>query len=478
MIEFEQNFIGGQRVDPLGKERLQVRFAFDGSLVGTVPLATRADVDLAVSVGRLALEDGTWPGMAPAQRQAVVARFAQLHAERCEEFARLISGENASPLWFTRAVQQGIAYQNMAYLEAAAAFPWEERRPTFGGQGTGVVRCEPVGLVAAIVPWNAPHQSALVKLFPALLAGCPVILKLAPETALSGQFLGELFAEAGLPEGVLSILAADREVSEYLVSHPGVDKIAFTGSTAAGRRIAAIAGGQLKRCSLELGGKSAMVLMPDADIATAAATVRYSGLINSGQSCVAQTRILVPRSEHDRFVEALVADVCALTMGDPRDETTMIGPMVSSRQRDRVAAYIETGLTEGATLATGGPGLPAGIDRGTFVRPTVFSNVDNAMTIAQEEIFGPVICVIPYADVDDAVRIANDSPFGLAGGIWSADPEAALDVARRIRTGTLSINGAHPDFSAPFGGFGQSGIGREFGAAGLGEYVEQKAITM
>jgi acyl-CoA reductase-like NAD-dependent aldehyde dehydrogenase len=375
-------------------------------------------------------------------------------------------------------VQQGVAAQNAAFLDAAAQYPWEIRRPAFGGQNETVWLREAVGVVAAIIPWNAPHQSALVKLFPALLAGCSVVLKLAPETALDGQFLGELFMEAGLPEDVLSIIVADRTISEYLVGHQRVDKISFTGSTAAGKRIAAIAGEQLKRCSLELGGKSATILLPDADIESVAATIRYSGLLNSGQSCIAQTRILVPREAQGRFVDALRADLGSLTIGDPREEDIFIGPLVSARQRERVASYIEAAMDEGAKLALGGSGIPAGLDHGAFVRPTVFFDVDNAMTIAREEVFGPVLCVVPYDGVTDAIRIANDSPFGLSGSVWSQDIDAALAVARQVRSGTLAINGANPDFSAPFGGFKQSGIGREFGAAGIDQYIEHKVVTL
>ncbi|KCZ94216.1 aldehyde dehydrogenase [Hyphomonas johnsonii] len=478
MVDFDRNFIGGERVVPCTSDVLEVRFSYDNALVGTVPLSGRADVDMAVAAARRAFDEGPWPRTTPGERQAVLAKFSHLHAARCEEFATFICGENASPLWFALAVQQGIAQQNAAYLEAAKAYPWDVRRPSFGGQTDTVWRREAVGVVAAIIPWNAPHQSALVKLFPALLAGCPVILKLAPETALDGQFLGEMFAAAGLPEGVLSILVADRTVSEYLVTHPDVDKVAFTGSTAAGKRIASAAGAQLKRISLELGGKSANIILPDADFSMVAGTIRYSGLINAGQSCVAQTRILVPRSNHDSFVDALVADVARLKIGDPRDIETFIGPLVSERQRARVSSYIDAGIAEGATLAAGGPGKPEGGEHGAFVRPTVFSNVDNKMKIAQEEIFGPVLSVIPYDGVEQAVAIANDSPFGLAGGIWSGDLQGALDVASRLRAGTLSINGAAPDFAAPFGGRKQSGVGREFGAQGIDAYVEHKVVTV
>ncbi|MCC0057608.1 MAG: aldehyde dehydrogenase [Rhodobiaceae bacterium] len=478
MTEFTGNFIGGKRVEPGGKARTEVRSSYDGSLIGSAPLATEADVDLAVSEARRAFDLGPWPRMVPEDRLSVLAKFTELHAARCDEFARFITTENATPLWCATMIQQGVAAQNAAYLQAAANYPWEDRREAFGGRTETVLRREPLGVVAAVVPWNAPHQSALAKLLPAFLAGCTVVLKLAPEAALSGQFLGELFMEAGLPEGALSILVADRQVSEYLVSHSDVDKIAFTGSTAAGKRIASVAAANLKRFSLELGGKSATILLPDAHAPMVAKTIRYSAMFNSGQACIAESRVLVPRDEHDGFVDALCADIQTLTVGDPREMETFIGPLVAERQQRRAWDLIDTGISDGATLVTGGSGMPPEIEHGAFVRPTVFCDVDNAMLIAREEIFGPVVCVIPYTSVDEAIAIANDSPYGLAGGIWSSDPDSALNVGRQIRTGTMSINGATPDFSAPFGGYKQSGIGREFGTAGIDAYVEHKAISI
>lgn len=477
MTSFTQNFIGGERVAPHGTEFLEVRSPYDGTLVGTVPAASRADVDLAVAAARRAFDAGPWPRMAPQERQAILRRFAELHAAKVDDFARLISSENGSPIWFTTAVQHGVAVQNQAYLQAAASYPWEIRQAAMP-HGETLWRREPLGVVAAIIPWNAPQQSALVKLFPALLAGCTAILKLAPETALDGQLLGEMFAEAGVPKGVVSILAADRDVSEYLVGHSGVDKIAFTGSTAAGKRIASLAGESLKRVSLELGGKSVAAILPDADMTTAIAAMPYGAFINNGQSCVAQTRLLVPADKHDQFVEGLVASVSALKIGDPGDPQSFITPLVSARQQARVLDYIALGIGEGATVAVGGTGMPEGIERGAFVKPTVFANVNNSMRIAREEIFGPVVCVIPYKDIDEAVAIANDSPYGLAGSVWTSDQENGLQFARRIRTGTMSVNGRGPDFLAPFGGYKQSGIGREFGAEGISHYIEHKSISL
>lgn len=477
MPSFSHNYIGGERVASLGSDLFEVRSPYNDELVGTVPAATKGDIDLAVSAARAAFDEGPWPSMSPAERQTVLKKFADLHAARCDEFVQLINRENGIPLMFCAGVQQYIPLLNAAYLDVAARFPWEVTRPAMP-KGETLQRCVPLGVVAVIIPWNAPHQSALAKLVPALLAGCTVVLKLAPETGLDGHFLGELFAEAGVPKGVVNILTADREVSEHLVTHPDVDKIAFTGSTAAGKRIAALAGEGLKRVSLELGGKSAAIVLPDADLAATVGALRFASFFSNGQACVAQTRILVPAELHDRFVDVLVEMVRGMKVGDPADPETFIGPLVSKRQQQRVWDYIESGLAEGATLATGGLGMPDGIAQGAFVRPTVFANVKNSMRIAQEEIFGPVVCVIPYKDVDEAVALANDSPYGLAGGVWTADHAQGVEVARRIRTGTFAVNGSGPDCLAPFGGFKQSGIGREFGEQGLSHYIEHQAIYL
>lgn len=472
-----QNFIGGRRVDPLGTEFIEVRSPYDGSQVGTAPLAAQVDVDLAISVAREAFDEGVWPRTPVARRIAVIRRFAELYETRSDEFARLATAEMGAPAWFTTAIQTLIRDQGQAYLIAAEQYLWEVRRPGYP-QGNSVWVREPVGVVAAVIPWNAPHQVALAKLFPALLAGCTVILKLAPETALDGQYLGELFSEAGLPEGVLSILVAHRDVSEYLVTHPGVDKIGFTGSTAAGSRIASLAGAQLKRVSLELGGKSAAIVLDDADIRQTVEALRYRSFPNNGQVCVAQTRILVSRRRHDTFVDALVDNVSDMKIGDPADSETFLGPLVSERQRQRVLDFIGEGIESGADLAVGGMGMPEGTNHGAFVKPTVFANVDNASRIAQEEIFGPVVCVIPYDGVEDAVRLANDSTYGLSGSVWTADPTMGLEIARRIRTGGVTVNNAASDLLSPFGGFKRSGIGREFGPEAINHYIEHKTIAV
>ncbi|MFF2521448.1 aldehyde dehydrogenase [Streptomyces liangshanensis] len=477
MIVRDRLYIGGHWAPPSLDEPIEILSPHDRSPVGRAAQAAPADVDAAVALAREAFDHGPWPRLTPEERRAAVARFNTLHAARAEEIAALITAENGSASWFTRALQTTLAEQTHAYLRASEALLWEEETRSPSG-ARSLVRREPVGVVAAVVPWNAPHQSALVKMVPALLAGCAVILKASPETALDALVLAEVFDEAGFPEGVVSVLPADRETSEYLVSHPGVDKIAFTGSTAAGRRIASIAGEQLKRVSLELGGKSAAIVLDDADLASVTEGLRYASFGNNGESCVSLTRVLAPRERYEEVVAAVAALTESLTVGDPAAPDTFIGPMVRAGQQERVQSYIRTGIEEGARLVVGGPDTPAGLEGGYYVRPTVFADVDNSMRIAQEEIFGPVLVVIPYADADDAVRIANDSPYGLSGGVWTADSGRGVEIARRIRTGTFSVNGAAPNFDTPFGGYKASGLGREFGSAGLGQYLELKSIAL
>jgi acyl-CoA reductase-like NAD-dependent aldehyde dehydrogenase len=491
VITLDKLFIGGRWTAPAGTGVIEVRSPHDQSPVGRVPEATTADVDRAVAAAREAFDHGPWPHVAPEERQRIVKRFNELHAARTTELASLITSENGSPIWFTGLAQASLAGLTDAFLTTARDYPWEERLDTSTGPaiiggpaGDGdpytLVRREPVGVVAAIIPWNAPHQSALVKLIPALLAGCTVVLKPSPETAVDGVLLGEIFAEAGFPDGVVSILPADREVSEYLVAHPGVDKIAFTGSTAAGRRIASIAGQQLKRVSLELGGKSAAVVLDDADLDAVTAGLRFASFANNGEACTAHTRILAPRSRYDDVVAALATMVEGLAVGDPADPDTFIGPMVKAEQQQRIQSYLDSGIEQGARVVVGGPGVPdkTVLEKGFYVRPTVFADVDNGMRIAQEEIFGPVVAVIPYDGDEDAIRIANDSPYGLGGGVWTRDRERGLTVARAIRTGTFLVNGGRRAGTAPFGGFKASGIGREYGPVGLGQYVEYKSISL
>jgi len=396
--------------------------------------------------------------------------------ERAPELAATITSEMGCPISFSNLGQ--VMGANMVldyYIGLAREYPFEEVRP--GLQGPTLVRREPVGVVAAIVPWNVPLFTIMLKLGPALAAGATIVLKPAPETPLDAIILAEAIRAAGFPKGVVNIAAAGRQVGEYLVRHRDVDKVAFTGSTAAGRRIGAICGEQLKRVTLELGGKSAAIILDDADLMLSIGGLLPAAIMNNGQACVAQTRILASRARYREVADALVDAVRTVQVGDPMDPATVCGPLVAARQRERVEGYVRIGREEGARLACGG-GRPAGLTKGWYVEPTVFVDVDNRMRVAREEIFGPVLTVIPYDDVDDAVRIANDSEYGLSGSVWSSDVEAGLDIARRIRTGTYTVNGFAMEFSAPFGGFKASGLGRELGPEGLAAYLEPKQINL
>ncbi|HKT01857.1 MAG TPA: aldehyde dehydrogenase [Rugosimonospora sp.] len=478
MWEYKELYVGGRWVPPASDRRIEVVSPHSEQPIGHTPEATEQDVDRAVEAARRAFDAGPWPRTDPAERLAAVRRFAAAYAARQDEIAELISTEMGAPLWFSQVGQVGATMMAVdSFIAAAEQYAWEERRTgAFGGPV--VVRREPVGVVGVITPWNVPHFVTLAKLIPALLTGCAVVLKPPPESPVSGLVLAEILDQVGLPEGVVSVLPAGREVGEHLVRHPGVDKIAFTGSTGAGRRIAALCGQDLRRVTLELGGKSAAVVLDDADASVVAQGLQLASLMNSGQACIAQTRILAPRQRYDELVDAVAAMVTPLTVGDPLSMDSYIGPMVAKRQQERVESYIRIGQEEGARLVVGGTGMPEGLETGWYVRPTVFAGVDNSMRVAREEIFGPVLSVIPYDDEDDAVRIANDSDYGLAGSVWTSDAEHGLDVARRIRTGTLGINQYNLDFNAPFGGFKASGIGREFGPEGIDGYVELKSIAL
>ena len=395
------------------------------------------------------------------------------------ELAELITNEMGAPLIFSQLAQVlAPAMIFNYYAGLAATFAFDEVRTGLLSPEVLVTK-EPVGVVGAIAPWNVPLFLASAKLAPSLLAGCTVVYKPAPETPLDAFRLAEIFADAGLPDGVLSVVPAGREVSEHLVTHPDVDKVTFTGSTAAGRRIGGLCGEQLKRCTLELGGKSAAILLDDVDLAQALPALLPNALMNNGQACIAQTRILAPRDRYTEVVEALVDAVeTSWPVGDPLDLGTAIGPLVAARQRDRVEGYIRSGQEEGAKVATGG-GRPGGFERGYYVEPTVFADVNNAMRIAQEEIFGPVLVVIPYDGDDQAVALANDSDYGLCGSVWTADNDRGLGVARQVRTGTYMLNSGTPiDFATPFGGYKQSGVGREFGPEGLEPFLESKSISL
>jgi betaine-aldehyde dehydrogenase len=474
---YDKLFIGGELVSPLGTDTIEVINASTEEVAGRTPEATTGDIDRAVAAARQAFDSGPWAKTSPLERAEMLQQLSKGIQARYQEFAETISTETGCPVTSSVMMQVFAATMVMDYYGGMGAdFPFEEQRQ--GVMGPVLVRREPVGVVGAIVPWNVPLFVTALKLAPALIAGCTVVLKPSPETALDAYLLAEVATEIGLPAGVLNIVTAGREISQHLVTHPGVDKISFTGSGAAGRHIAALCAQDLRRVTLELGGKSAAVVLEDADLDTSLGHIVSNGLMNNGQACIAQTRILAPKSRYNDVVEALAAKVSALKVGSALDAETQIGPLVANRQRDRVLGYIEKGKAAGARVVTGG-GRPADQDRGWFVSPTVFADVDNHMIIAEEEIFGPVLSVIQYDSPDDAVRIANDTTYGLSGAVYGEDVDLATDLARRMRTGTVAVNNMSPmDFAAPFGGFKQSGLGRELGPEGLQAYLEYKTITL
>src|SRR5690349_20102984 len=477
MREHQRLFIGGEWVEPAGTGTIDVISPHSEELVGRVPEGTAADIDRAVAAARDAFDNGEWPRLSPEDRIAAVQKFSEVYAAHIPDMAAVVTEEMGSPITFSNLAQSPAPWMMLnTFLQIAAEYPWEERRQGVPGSDV-IVRREPAGVVGAIVPWNVPQFVIMSKLAPALIAGCTIVVKPSPETPLDAMLMADLLNEAGIPKGVVSVIPAGREVGEHLVRHPGIDKVAFTGSTAAGRRIASICGEQLKRFSLELGGKSAAIILDDADLGATVEGLKFASLMNNGQACVAQTRILASRKNYDNVVEALSSMVGSLNVGDPSDAATEIGPLVAQRQQERVEKYIALGQEEGARVVVGGSGRPDGLDRGWYVQPTVFADATNDMRIAREEIFGPVLAVIPYDDVDDAVRIANDSEYGLAGSVWTGDNEMGMHINRRVRTGTYGVNQYTMDFVAPFGGYKASGIGREFGREGLEHYIETKSIV-
>ncbi len=472
----ERLFIDGDWVQPATNATLEVISPHSEAVIARVAEGREADMDRAVAAARAAFDRGPWPRMAAAERADVMARLLALLQERSVELAVTITNEMGAPISFSNMGQVLAANMVLDYFVGLArTYPFEEVRP--GMQGPTLVRREPVGVVAGIIPWNVPLFITMLKLGPALAAGATVVLKPAPETPLDAIILADAIRAAGVPPGVVNIVPAGREVGEHLVRHRGIDKVSFTGSTAAGRHVAAICGEQLKRVTLELGGKSAAIILDDADLSSTIWGVLPAAIMNNGQACVAQTRILASRARYREVADALVDAMRSVQVGDPMDPSTLCGPLVAARQRERVEGYIRIGKDEGARVACGG-GRPEGLTKGWYVEPTVFVDVDNRMRIAQEEIFGPVLAVIPYDDIDDAVRIANESDYGLSGSVWCDDIETGLDIARRVRTGTYTVNGFAMEFSAPFGGFKASGLGRELGPEGLSAYLEGKQINL
>jgi aldehyde dehydrogenase (NAD+) len=469
-------YIGGQWVAPSSDAKISVIDSDTEQLYFTVPEAQAADISRAVGAAREAFDNGPWPWLTHEQRAEYLRAIGAELKKRSEDIGQIWPRESGVLAAVARGGGIGAERTFNGFADLASTFPFEEPAKPSVGQFGLLVR-EPVGVVGAIIPWNAPIGLISNKVAPALLAGCTVILKNSPEAPGEGYLLAEAAEAVGLPAGVINVVTADREVSELLVRDPRVDKITFTGSTAAGRRIASICGERIARCTLELGGKSAAVILDDADIETTARTLSQAECFLSGQVCSSLTRIVVPRSRHDALLEALAATFSQVRVGDPFSAQSQMGPLAAERQRDRVEGYIAKGVADGATLATGG-GRPAGLDRGWYVEPTVFGNVDNSSVIAQEEIFGPVLSVIAADDEADAVRIANDTIYGLHGAVFTADVDRAREVAGQMRTGAIGHNGFKSDFDMGHGGFKQSGIGREGGVDGLLPFLESKAMLL
>jgi acyl-CoA reductase-like NAD-dependent aldehyde dehydrogenase len=479
MYERDQLFIDGKWDAPDSDSVITVISPHSETVIGHAACAGPADVDRAVEAARAAFDTGPWPQLRAGERIAAIERLAAIYKDRRADMAALISAEIGAPITFAKMAQVRLPLTMIsAFCGLAGTYEWQQDRPGLYGKDIRI-RKQPVGVVAAVVPWNMPQFLTVAKVVPALLAGCSVVLKPAPESVLDAQLLADLVAAADLPPGVLNVLPGGRDVGELLVGHPGVDKVSFTGSTAAGRQVALACAAGPKPLSLELGGKSAAVVLDDADPSAVATGIQMASLANSGQVCNALSRILVPADRQAEFVDALAATMESMPVGDPADPNTQIGPLVAKRQQERVRGYIESGKREGARLVVGGADMPAGLETGWYVRPTLFSDAHNDMRIAREEIFGPVLTVISYRDEDEAIRIANDSEYGLAGSVFTADIDRGYGVAARVRSGTFGVNeGYIMDPAAPFGGVKNSGYGRELGTEGIDSYTVSQSISV
>lgn len=471
-------FIGGRWIASSGAARLQLVNPATEEVFFEVAEAAEADVDTAVAAARAAFDHGPWPRMSAAERAAKMRAMGSALDARAASLEAAWTAQVGVPVAMTRGSSVGGSAILDYYAALAESRGFEEVRPSQGyASEFAVIVREAVGVVAAIAPWNGPLMTMMMKVAPALAAGCTIVMKPSPETPLEAFLIAEAAEEAGLPGGVINLLPADRAVSDLLISHPGVDKVAFTGSTAVGQHIAAVCGARMARYTMELGGKSAAIVLDDFDPAQTGPALAPQITLLCGQVCINYSRVLVPRARYDDHVESLAAAMRAVAIGDPQAETTAMGPLAMKRQLERVQHYIDKGVAEGARLATGG-GRPAALNRGYYIEPTVFADADNAMTIAREEIFGPVTAVIPYDSEAQAVEIANASDFGLSGGVYTPDTDRAYAIARGVRTGHFTQNGREFDLTNPFGGFKKSGVGREGGPEGLDPYTEIKTVFL
>ena len=470
-------YIDGQWVRPSTDALIDVISPATEDLYVQVAEAREADMDRAVAAARRAFDRGPWPRMSHKERAGYLSAIGKMLGERAGDVAQIWPNESGITYASAQIRAPGMGNIYQYYSSLADSFPFEQQKDPLGGGKLGLLVREPVGVVAVIIPWNAPIVLMAYKIAPALLAGCTIILKSSPEAPGMAYVMAEIAEAVGLPPGVLNVVTADREISERLVTSPLVDKVSFTGSTAAGRRIASLCGERIARYTLELGGKSAALILDDYDLEAAAKSIVGPACANAGQACSSLTRIIVGRDRHDHLVEALAAQFGAIRVGDPFDPASQMGPVAIRRQRDRIERLIAAGQDEGATLATGGR-RPPHLNRGFFIEPTVFGNVDNRSTLAREEIFGPVVSVIAADSEEHAIDIANDTIYGLNNSVFTNDATRAYDVARQLRSGTVGHNVWRSDFSIAFGGFKQSGIGREGGTEGLMPYLETKAIIL
>ena len=470
MHEREHLYIGGSWVEPIGDGSIDVINPATEERIGSVPVASNDDVDAAVEAAQGAFE--YWSGTSVEERADFLNRLSAAIKDRSEELAQIITSEVVTPIDYSRMAMVGTPrVVTRSYAKILDDFIWEEE------VRNSLVVKEPIGVVAMITPWNFPLHQIIGKVAPAIAAGCTMVLKPSKEAPLNAFVFADILDEIGLPDGVFNLVSGHgRDIGETMSSHPGVDMVSFTGSTNAGVRVSELAAPSVKRVTLELGGKSANIILDDADIPRAAASSIYACFGNSGQECSALTRLIVPEEHRDEVVEVISSKMERYSVGDPMDESSRCGPLVSKRQQESVSSFISSGIEEGATLVAGGEGMPDGLESGYYVRPTVFADVTPEMTVFQEEIFGPVLSITTYSSEQEAVELANLSEYGLSGGVWSSDEDRAMRIARMMRTGQVSINGGAFNVTAPFGGYKRSGLGRELGVHGLEEFLEIKSI--